>query len=192
MTDARLPGRWLVDPTIRTLGADRWTVFSWALMWSAEQGTDGLIPSHMLPLLHPSGATTKDAEALVSLGLWEVEGDGYRVREWGRTQSLAADVEHQRERNRRKQQAFRERARQQEDVTGYVTGESPRRGEAEERPGEAKPSEGDKTTRARTRANAHREGPDERIRRLLDAADALEAAPNPPPAAEWPVRSIPE
>ena len=79
MTDARLPGRWLMDPAIRALGADHWTVFSWALMWSAEQGTDGRIPRHMLPLLHPNGATVADAEALVRVGLWEADGDDYRV-----------------------------------------------------------------------------------------------------------------
>lgn len=189
MTDARLPGRWLMDPTMRTLGANLWTVFSWALMWSAEQGTDGLIPRHMLPLLHPSGATTDHADALVRVGLWEAEGDGYRVREWERTQSLAADVEHQRERNRRKQQAHRERARITGDVPGYVPGESRRRGqaEAEARPGSL--SDGAGTTRGRTR-----ESPDERLHRLMATADAMERA-HPSPAApvtDWPVRAIPE
>lgn len=188
MTDARLPGRWLMDPTIRTLGPDRWTVFSWALMWSAEQGTDGLIPRHMLPLLHPKGATAEDAEALVSMGLWEAEGDGYRVRDWERSQSLAADVEHQRERNRRKQQAYRERARERDDVTGYVTEESPRRGEAEERPAvKAGISE---TTRTGARGSRPRsESPDERFRRLTALADAMEDAT--PSATAWPTREVP-
>lgn len=189
MTDARLPGRWLMDPTIRTLGADRWTVFSWALMWSAEQGTDGLIPRHMLPLLHPDGATAEDAEALVNVGLWDAEGDGYRVRDWARTQSLAADVEHQRERNRRKQQAHRERARERDGVTGYVTGQSPRRGE--ERPGEARPGEAPTSRNAGTTRERTRESPDERMRRLMATADALDAAASSPAMiTEWPVREV--
>lgn len=195
MTDARLPGRWLMDPTIRTLGADRWTVFSWALMWSAEQGTDGMIPRHMLPLLHPSGATVEDAEALVGVGLWDAEGDGYRVRDWERTQSLAADVEHQRERNRRKQQAHRDRARERDGVTGYVTGVSPRRGEAEAeaRPGPARTSgENAGTTHAGPReSRPRREGPDERLRRLNALADETDAAFSLAPITDWPVREVP-
>lgn len=185
MTDARLPGRWLMDPTIRTLSPDLWTVFSWALMWSAEQGTDGMIPRAILALMHPHGATPEHADALVRAGLWEAEGDGYRVREWSRSQSLAADVEHQRERNRRKQQAYRERAREEGNVTGYVTGESPRRGEA-------RPSEGDQRTRARTR-----ETPDERFQRLMTEADSMDSTTSatPPPASaaitSWPTREVP-
>ena len=202
MTDARLPGRWLMDPTMRTLGADLWTVFSWALMWSAEQGTDGLIPQHMLPLLHPSGATTDHAEALVQAGLWKADGDGYRVRGWERTQSLAADVEHQRERNRRKQQAHRERSRVTGYVTGYVPGESPRTGqerlgEAEERSGKDL-SDGPGTTRERARETPRRESPDERLRRLMATAEAMERtdasaiSSSAEPATGWPVRAIPQ
>ena len=44
MTDARLPGRWLNDPTLDALTDRLWRVHSGALMWSNEHGTDGLIP----------------------------------------------------------------------------------------------------------------------------------------------------
>ncbi|MDT0182471.1 hypothetical protein Q9S36_20040 [Microbacterium sp. ARD31] len=184
-----------MDPAVRALGADLWTVFSWALMWSAEQGTDGLIPRHMLTLLHPNGGTVANAEALVSVGLWEAEGDDYRVKGWERTQSLAADVEHQRERNRLKQQAHRQRARERDGVTGYVTGKSHRRGEAEAeaRPGPARTS-GDNAGSTRVGAREGRplrESPDERFRRLSDLADELDSSPSAAPVTEWPVREIP-
>lgn len=145
MTDARLPGRRLTDPNLEALSDRLWRVHTGALMWSAEQGTDGLIPRRTLRLLHPEIATLDDAATLVDSELWTVDGEDFRVRDWARSQSLAADIEHQRERNRLKQRAYRERANSErvpgdvtEDVTGYVPGESLRQGE--DRRGEASSS----------------------------------------------------
>jgi hypothetical protein len=133
MTDARLPGRWLTDPTLDAISDRLWRVHSNALMWSAEQGTDGLIPRTTLRLLHPEAATPEDARGLVTAGLWTAEGTAYRVLQWEQTQTMAAVVEHQRERNRLKNQALRDRERQKRahptpppvepsPVTGHVTG----------------------------------------------------------------------
>lgn len=129
MTDARLPGRWLNDPILDTLSDRLWRVHTGALMWSSEQGTDGLIPRRTLRLLHPDGATVDDARGLVSTGLWAAEGEAFRVRAWEQTQTPAAVVEHQRERNRLKNQALRDRERakraatpEHPRVTGHVTG----------------------------------------------------------------------
>lgn len=139
MTDARLPGRWLTDPNLEALSDRLWRVHTGALMWSAEQGTDGLIPRRTLRLLHPDAATLADASMLVDADLWAVDGDGFRVLGWEHSQSLAADIEYQRERNRLKQRAHRARANAERstrdvsgDVTGYVPGESLRTGESEE------------------------------------------------------------
>ena len=68
MTDARLPGRWLTDPHLEALSDRLWRVHTGALMWSAEQGTDGLLPRRTLRLLHPEIATLDDAQALVDHG----------------------------------------------------------------------------------------------------------------------------
>ncbi len=145
MTDARLPGRWLTDPHLEELSDRLWRVHTGALMWSAEQGTDGLIPRRTLRLLHPEIATLEDAHALVEAGLWDVAGDEFQVLDWARSQTLAADIEHQRERNRQKQRAHRARLNAErsngdatDDVTGYVPGESQRLGE--DRLGEASSS----------------------------------------------------
>lgn len=142
MTDARLPGRWLTDPHLEALSDRLWRVHTGALMWSAEQGTDGLIPRRTLRLLHPEIATPDDAHALVEADLWDAAGDEFQVLDWARSQTLAADIERQRERNRQKQRAHRARlnadrssADVTDDVTGYVPGESQRLGE--DRLGEA-------------------------------------------------------
>lgn len=123
MTDARLPGRWLTDPNLEALSDRLWRVHTGALMWAAEQGTDGLIPRRTLRLLHPEIATPDDAAMLVAAALWAVDGDDFLVLDWERSQSLSAVIEHQRERNRQKQRAHR--ARSNADVTGYVTGHVP-------------------------------------------------------------------
>lgn len=136
MTDARLPGRWLNSPTLDQLSDRAWRVHTHALMWSAEQGTDGLIPRRTLRLLHPDGASDDDVSELVAVELWAVEGSDLRVVDWAKTQSPAEVVERQRERNRRNQQASRDRARERAvsgdviaDVSDHVGGKD-RRGEA--------------------------------------------------------------
>ena len=138
MTDARLPGRWLTDPHLEALSDRLWRVHTGALMWSAEQGTDGLIPRRTLRLLHPDAATLDDAAMLVDEGLWVVEGDAFRVLDWEQSQSLDADIKRRRELDRERKR----RQRSKPDVTRDgmqdesrdVTRESSRQGESEDRP----------------------------------------------------------
>jgi hypothetical protein len=135
MTDARLPGRWINDPALLDLSDRLWRVHTLALMWSAEQGTDGAIPVRMLRLLHPDGATLEDARALIGAGLWASEGAAYRVLRWEQSQSLAADVERARVSNRERQARHRAKTSaaatpKPGHVTRDVTGESPRQGQA--------------------------------------------------------------
>lgn len=154
MTDARLPGRWLNDPILLDLSDRLWRVHTGALMWSVEQGTDGAIPARTLRLLHPDGATPEDARGLITAGLWAAEGSAYRVLRWEQSQTLAAVVEHQRERNRLKNQALRDRERAKRaaahehprvtgHVTGYVGGQDrqgqARTGQASDNPGTSQP-----------------------------------------------------
>jgi hypothetical protein len=133
MTDARLPSRWLTDPALEALSDRLWRIHTAALMWSAEQGTDGRMPPRTLRLLHPDGATASDADELVAAELWRTTSDGYEVIDWGRTQSLAADVEATRAANRERQARHRARAAAAAPaatVARDVTGQSRRRGEA--------------------------------------------------------------
>lgn len=174
MTDARLPGRWLTDPSLEALSDRLWRVHTGALMWSAEEGTDGLIPRRTLRLLHPEIATADDAHALVDAGLWAVDGDEFQVLGWARSQTLAADIEHQRERNRQKQRAHRARLNAErsnagvtDDVTGYVPGESLRQGE--DRLGEASGS------RVSISGTGRSEDNDEIVVSAIESRDALGA-----------------
>lgn len=140
MTDARLPGRWLTDPDLEALSDRAWRIHTAALMWSAEQGTDGRIFRRTMRLLHPEGASAEDAQPLIDAGLWEAEGEDFQILKWERTQTLAAAVEQTRERNRRHQAEWRERQRAErtprprisayvsDDVSAYAGGED-RRGE---------------------------------------------------------------
>lgn len=144
MTDARLPGRWLTDPDLEALSDRSWRIHTGALMWSAEQGTDGRIFRRTMRLLHPEGASAEDAQPLIDAGLWEVEGEDFQILNWERTQTLAAAVEQTRERNRRNQARWRERERdrrseqtsprprisayESDDISAYAGGED-RRGE---------------------------------------------------------------
>ena len=137
MTDARLPGRWLTDPNLEALSDRLWRVHTGALMWSAEQGTDGLIPRRTLRLLHPDVATTSDALTLVGEGLWAIEGDDFRVLDWEQSQSLDADVKRRRELDRERKRRQRTKVDVPRDgmpdVPRDVPRESSRQGESEDR-----------------------------------------------------------
>lgn len=173
MTDARLPDRWLTDARLDALSDRLWRVHTYALMWSAEQGTDGLIPRPTLRLLHPEAATAEDARGLIAAGLWAAEGDGYRVARWEESQSLAADVERGRAANRERQARHRAKtAKPTADttpepghVTRDVTRESPRQGQARQ-------------GQARTRQASEKPGTTQR----LNASDPVG------PGASWPTR----
>ena len=111
VTDAHLPGRWLNDPTLDILGDQAWRIHTNALMWSNEQGTDGFIPRRTLRLLHVLGVQLAAVEELTQAKLWAKAGSDYQILDWAKSQSLAVDVDWQRERNRTNQKALRERER---------------------------------------------------------------------------------
>jgi hypothetical protein len=114
-TDARLPSHWLTDPDVDLLTDRAWRTFTGALMWSNGAGTDGQIPPNALRFLHPLGVDDPTAAELMTGGYWRsVEGGGYQVTQWTRTQSLAADVERLRENNRTRKQQQRQRERERE------------------------------------------------------------------------------
>jgi hypothetical protein len=111
LTDARIPGHWLHDPAMEQLTDRAWRTFVGSLVWSNEHGTDARLPRLSLRLPHPQGVDEATAVELVTAGKWRKSGDDYRIPNWQTSQSLARDVEHQRERNRRNQQAKRDRER---------------------------------------------------------------------------------
>lgn len=125
MTNANLPGRWLVDPQLEELSDRAWRMFTGSLMYAAEQGTDGVIGRPALRLLHPEGFDLKAAQELLAAGRWEVHGSGYRVVDWAKTQSTAEQVEHYRERGRVKKAKQRANAKTGESPGGQQQGTDP-------------------------------------------------------------------
>ena len=109
MTDSRLPDRWLMNPIMRELSDTDWRVFTWGLMQSNSQQTDGFIPSSALVLLHPDGRKLDSYERLCAVGLWVQVPNGYQTIDWGDTQSLSSELLRKRINNRKRQQDKRDR-----------------------------------------------------------------------------------
>lgn len=137
MTDARLPGRWMTDMRFFRLSDHAWRVWTYALMFGAEQGTDGRIDRDAFQFLHRGGVTAGVIDELVNAGLVEVASDGgLLVLDWAASagQSLAERVQQQRQANKERQARSRARRRERDmgdstrDVTRYDGGED-RQGE---------------------------------------------------------------
>lgn len=73
-----------------------WTISG---SWSAKHLTDGFVPN---AIVMRSGCSTRDAELLVKVGLWEAADGGYRFHGWEERNPLRADVEARRKVNREK------------------------------------------------------------------------------------------
>lgn len=78
----------LADPSPKRWQAAASYVFS--LGWSGGAGTDGLIPTSVLPIVHGSKAT---ADLLVYYGLWEPVTGGWHIRNYETRQELAIVAE---------------------------------------------------------------------------------------------------
>ncbi|MFL0411070.1 hypothetical protein ACH0AH_07825 [Microbacterium paludicola] len=127
MTDGRIPGKWINEPRFIEMSVDAWCVFTKAIAWSNEAGTDGHIKRRYLNLLHPDGEHPQAYAEIAALGLWEPTSDGYQFNDWnkkahhgGLGQELAENVRNQKERNRKKVADWRKR-QGSTPVTGYVT-----------------------------------------------------------------------
>jgi hypothetical protein len=128
MTDARLPDKWLGDPKFDEWQPETWKFFIDCLMWSNRYGTDGRISMLHLQKLAYGWDTDfmlgqlKSAKICV-VSRHEVQFDWIEL-----GQSLAADVEDRRLKNRQKQQAYRDKqttaketSSSSDSVTGDVT-----------------------------------------------------------------------
>lgn len=137
MTDARLPGPWLHRVAFDELDDMTWRVFTRALMWCAEQGTDGFVPRRYLVQLHPDGEQPASFDVLVQAGLWERTPNGYQLIDWDGElgQSTAEQVATQRANARERQRKYRQREleKKQAETARSITkrlGEDPAMGNA--------------------------------------------------------------
>lgn len=126
MTDARLPGRWLLDPRMDALSDRAWRIWTNALMFSAEQGTDGLIIRRSFRYLHEHGVEPHVLDELLNAGLVQITDDAaLQVFDWSGSagQSPAERVQQQRLANKERQARSRARKREKDmgDSTRDVT-----------------------------------------------------------------------
>ena len=102
----------------------------WALAgsWADRYLTDGLIPAHQVPEF---GATTKEAAALVVVGLWHDSGHAcdrcppvpsghYLYHEWDQCNDLKVDVEKRRSKARDRMRKLRAGELGKPDQSGNV------------------------------------------------------------------------
>ncbi|KQR86734.1 hypothetical protein [Microbacterium sp. Leaf179] len=142
MTDSRLPGRWLTDITFEQLSDRAWRSFCGSLMWSNEQGTDGVVPDAAMKYLHPHGVDAPTRAELIAAGLWRNTKVGITVPDWASKmgQSGSQDLADKREQNRERQRRHREKTRAKVDpVTRDVTRDVTRESLGKDRTGEERP-----------------------------------------------------
>jgi hypothetical protein len=91
--------------------------------WSSDQLTDGLVPAHMVTML---GAKKRDAEQLVTAGLWDQVPEGYQFHDWNEWQPSRDDVLKKRAEEAEKKRKWREkRAAQRAAADGMSPDVSP-------------------------------------------------------------------
>lgn len=84
------------DKILHLLGdssAKRWQAaasYMFSLGWAGAAGTDGHIPKTALPFVHGTPGT---ALLLVKYGLWDLNGTGWRIRNYEQRQELTVVAE---------------------------------------------------------------------------------------------------
>lgn len=191
MVDARLPSRWLFDMRFEALSDRAFRTFCASLMWSNEQGTDGVLPAPAMRFFHPLGVDDATRKELADAGLWRTARDGSATMpDWSTSmgQSTAESIERQRasERDRKRRERSRNspssRGPVTPDVTPDVTPESLRLGEARlgEAEGGVKPpvkTQVDKGGLTNARASETDNPPPRYCRRHIDRPTELPCGP---------------
>jgi 5-methylcytosine-specific restriction endonuclease McrA len=109
----RLDDQFSDHPKILRAGPLAGWLFVCGLTYCARQLSDGFIPRSMVRRLADLDNAGELAQRLVDAGLWEACGDGFRVHDYLEYNPSAAQVRHEREGNRERQRAFRDRHRLQ-------------------------------------------------------------------------------
>ena len=124
MTDARLPDSWLLNPALDKLSHESWRLFTRALMYCNQQGTDGEIETLYMKYVWPWGDPSEHVLELVGMGWLVATEKGFVIPDWeARGQSPASQVLANREKARLRQQKSREskKTAQSQPVTSDVT-----------------------------------------------------------------------
>ena len=142
MTDARLPGRWLTDPRMDSLSDRAWRIWTNALMFSAEQGTDGLVIRRSFRYLHEHGVEARVLDELLDAGLVEITDDAaLQVVDWAGSAGQSPDARVQQQRLANRERQARSRARRKDKDMGDTTGDVTRYDGGEDRRGQDRTGE---------------------------------------------------
>jgi hypothetical protein len=169
MTDARLPERWLNDRRLLRLSDENFRSFVMALVWSVSNRTDGCIEPEDLALIPTFVVGASDA--LVKAGLWTRLDYGWRINDFGITQTSRNDLEVlENNRRRDREKKSRQRAAKaaendscHDDVPRDIPG-GHSRGTSQDRTGHARTGTGQGLdgydTKRQSEASAYRLGSD--------------------------------
>lgn len=126
MTDSRLPDEWLLNPVLDKFSHEAWRLFTRALMFCNQQGTDGEIDPLYVRYIWPYGDPSEPVDELLASGWFERKGDLLVIPDWqAKGQSTADEVEARRARKRKNAQDSRDKkkASQSSSVGGDVSGD---------------------------------------------------------------------
>lgn len=84
--------------------ADRWVHIS-GMCWTAENGTDGVIPRHVIDVIAPGAKAA--AKRLVAAGLWDVHADGWCIHDWTEHNISSEEADRQRQVKTERQRQWR-------------------------------------------------------------------------------------
>ena len=127
MTDSRLPDSWLLNPTLDSFSDGAWRLFTRALMFCNQQGTDGDIKSLYMRHIWPWDEPEPYVSELVHSGWLEQTPTGFRIPDWeDKGQSPASQVAEYREKARLRKHKYRSSKKSPE--TGSVPSDGTRDG----------------------------------------------------------------
>jgi hypothetical protein len=141
MTDTRLPDKWLLNPDLDNLSHGAWRLFTRALMFCNQQGTDGEILALYMRHIYPWGEYSDYVQELAVIGWMEITDKGFVIPGWQeKGQSTAAQVEHWLAQSRERQQRSRDKKKGSTapQPTGDVTRDVGQDRSGQDRSGQAK------------------------------------------------------
>src|SRR6266702_6343147 len=107
MTWARLDDMLPVHPKVRALSDPAFRLYICGICWSNANLTDGHVPGGQLRYLSDVRRPVQCAEQLVNAGLWDLNGDGWRIHDYLDYQPSADKVRQEREAKKQRQDRWR-------------------------------------------------------------------------------------
>jgi hypothetical protein len=93
MTDARHPERWLNDLRFQEISAEDYRAYSFALMWSVSNRTDGIITPARLRFVPTMTEQTPPRLVVADLWVWQSADNGWYMKEFTTTQTTRRELE---------------------------------------------------------------------------------------------------